>query len=149
MEQFLQSPTIVQIATDFRHQLLGNINAIAASFNTAIKNVAGMLLAGQASRAMLPNAGTTPQAQGTQDGGPELGCFALNPTRNVGRKFRNGNSLSHGHKRICVIIHTYLSIEKWPNTIRKPALPLTISRLATETSLSKTSRARHGGLYWS
>ena len=134
MEQFLQGPTIVQIATDFRHQLLGNINAIAASFNTAIKNVAGMLLAGQASRAMLPNAGTTPQAQGTQDGGPELGCFALNPTGDAGRRFLIGECLSNGHDVYVPYCTHTLQEKNCPRTKRKAALPLAISRFATETS---------------
>jgi hypothetical protein len=35
MEKLLQSPTVVQITADFRHQLFGNIKAIAASLSTA------------------------------------------------------------------------------------------------------------------
>jgi hypothetical protein len=62
VQQFLQGMTVIQTATDFRHQLLGNLKTNTAPLEAARENIAGVLFPGKTGAAVLAHAGAAAEA---------------------------------------------------------------------------------------
>lgn len=111
MEQVLKRTPIVQTTAHLRDELVGNIKREAASLRSAVKHVAGMLFALEASLAVLADTSSTAETQGTQGGRPKAGSLFLEPLGDIGRKFFLGwhavyvphSAYTVKHNRIIVV----------------------------------------------
>src|SRR6267378_608236 len=114
VEQLLQSTPVVHTAAYLRHKFFGNINRKTASFQATIKDVARMLVARQASGAVLANARTAAQAERAKNGGPEAIHLILEPAPDIGGRF----GLDRFHV-LCVLYNTHTCQEKNEKNNRK------------------------------
>jgi hypothetical protein len=87
VQQFLQGTTVIQTATYFRHQLLGNVKTNAAPLEATVENIAGVLFPGKTGTAVLAHARAAAEAQGAEGGGPEVGSLLPQPGLDLKRRF--------------------------------------------------------------
>jgi hypothetical protein len=87
VKQVLQRTAIVETTAHLRHELVGNVKGEAAAFDSAVKYMAGVLFAFDASFAVLADASGTAKTQRSQSRRPKAGGSFLEPLRNICRKF--------------------------------------------------------------
>jgi hypothetical protein len=87
VEQILKCAAVVETTADLRHQFVRNVYSKPATLDSAVKNMAGMLLTAKTSFALLSNASGTPKIQRSQSSRPKVGSLFLKPIRDIYRKF--------------------------------------------------------------
>lgn len=87
VKQVLQRTAIVETTAHLRHELVGNVKGEAAAFDSAVKYMAGVLFAFDASFAVLADASGTAKTERSQSRRPKAGSSFLEPLRNICRKF--------------------------------------------------------------
>jgi len=97
MQQLLQNTAVVEAKAYLWNQLLWDVNRKAAPFDAHVKDMTGVLFARAAGVAVFAHAGTSPQAQRPQRGGPQPGGLFLEPLLDI------GETLSFRWHGICVL----------------------------------------------
>jgi hypothetical protein len=87
VKQILKCAAVVEASADLRHEFVRNVYSKTATFDPAVKNMAGMLLTAKTSFAVLSNASSTPKIQRSQSSRPKAGSLFLKPIRDIYRKF--------------------------------------------------------------
>ena len=105
VEQILKCAAVVETTADIRHEFVRNIYRKTATLDSAVKNMAGMLLTAKTSFAVLSNASGTPKIQRSQSSGPKVGSLFLKPIRDIYRKLFLG-----WHAVYMPYNHIYLSL---------------------------------------
>ena len=104
MKQVLQSPTVLERPSHLRFEFVRNIDGGATPLDSAIQDVAGVLLAVLTCGAVRPRAGALSQAEGPERRGPQVGGLCPEPALNVGRRFNltwHGMYMCHStHMRV-------------------------------------------------
>lgn len=90
VEQVLQCPTVVKTSAQLGHEFIGNVNGEAAALDSTVKNMAGVLLAFEASFAVLADASGTTKTERSQSGRPKGCSLLLEPSRNISGEFSFG-----------------------------------------------------------
>lgn len=90
MQQLLKNTAVVEAKAYLWDQLLWDINRKAAPFDADVKDMTGVLFTRAAGFAVFAHAGTSPQAQRAQRGGPQPGGLFLEPLLDIAesRSFR-------------------------------------------------------------
>jgi len=96
MQQLLKNTAVVEAKAYLWDQFLRDVNRKAAPFDADVKNMTGVLFARMAGCAVFAHAGTSPQAQRAQRGGPQPGGLFLEPLLDI------GESLSFRWHALCV-----------------------------------------------
>lgn len=84
MQQFLNNTAVVEAKTYLWDQFFWDVNRKAAPFDADVKDMTGVLFARAAGCAVFAHAGTSPQAQRPQRGGPQPGGLFLEPLLDIG-----------------------------------------------------------------
>ena len=71
VEQVLQCTAIVKTTAHLGRELVGNVNAEAAALDSAVKDVAWVLVTFKARWAAVTHASGTPQTERSESGGPK------------------------------------------------------------------------------
>lgn len=87
VKQILKCAAVVETTADLRHEFVRNIYRKTATMDSAVKNMAGMLLTVKTSLAVLSNASCTPKIQRSQSSRPKIGSLFLKPICDIYRKF--------------------------------------------------------------
>ena len=103
LQQVLQGAPIVQTAADLGHKVFRNVNRNASPLQSPIQNVARMLFARQAGRAILAHARAATKAQRTKNRRPKDLSFSLCSQRTISEDDSNFALLSY---RSCVTYNT-------------------------------------------
>jgi hypothetical protein len=96
MQQLLKNTAVVEAKPYLWDQFLWDVNRKAAPFGADVKDMTGVLFARAAGCAVFAHAGTSPQAQRPQRGGPQPGGLFLEPLLDI------GESLSFRWHGLCV-----------------------------------------------
>ena len=96
IQQLLKNTTVVEAAPYLRDKLVWDVNGKAAPFDADVKDMTGVLFARAAGCAVFAHAGTSPQAQRPERGGPQAGGLFLEPLLDI------GESLSFARHGLCV-----------------------------------------------
>ena len=75
---------VVKTAPQLWHELVGDINGEAASFDSSVKDMTAVLFAAATGFAVLAHTGASPQAQRTERSGPEKGGLFSEPLLDIG-----------------------------------------------------------------
>jgi len=90
IQQFLQGAAVVERLLDLRDEFVRNVEADASSFAPAIEDVAAVLIALRTRLAVLADAGTPSQTQGSQGGWPEACGMRAEPPLDLRGGFNLG-----------------------------------------------------------
>src|ERR1700682_3442556 len=88
LQQLLQGASVVQTALNLRHKLFRHVDGNTTPVRATVQHITLMLPARLARWAILADAPTTAQAQRTQKRRPKIRRFALQPARDIRRRFR-------------------------------------------------------------
>ena len=83
VEQVLQCTAIVETTAHLRHELVGNVNGKTAALDSAVKNMARVLFACEASFAVLADASSAAKTERSQSGWPKARSLFLVPKCNI------------------------------------------------------------------
>jgi len=86
VQQFLQSPAIVQTAAYLGHEFLRNIKGKPAPLHATVEDIAGVLFPRKTGTTVLAHTGAAAQAEGAEQGRPEAGGLLLEPVLDIGRR---------------------------------------------------------------
>ena len=87
VKHILECTPVVQTPAQLGHEFVGNIYSKAAALDPAVKNMAQVLLAAKASRAVFSDASSAAKTKRSKGSWPKTGNLFLEPIGNIGRKF--------------------------------------------------------------
>jgi hypothetical protein len=87
IKQVLQRTAIVETTAHLRYELVGNVNGKAATLDSTVKHMAGVLFAFEASFAVLADASGTTKTERSQSRWPKARGLFLEPLRNICGRF--------------------------------------------------------------
>jgi hypothetical protein len=121
VEEFLYGTPVVKTALELWDEVVGDIDGEAASFDSSVKDMTGVLLAAMTDFTVLANTRASPQAQGAEHSGPQAGGLFSKPLLDIGERvhFRG-----HG---ACVPYNTHACQEKTQTTKKINFLNFTMS----------------------
>jgi hypothetical protein len=112
VEEFLQRTPVLKTAPQLGHEWVGDIDGEAASFDSSIKDMTGVLLAPATAFTVLANTGASPQAQGAERRRPQIAGPLSEPLLDIVESFSLGR-----HDSMCAISHTYCQEKTFMFTI--------------------------------
>jgi hypothetical protein len=86
VEEFLYGTPVVKTALQLWHEVVGDIDGEAASFDSSVKDMTGVLLAAMTGFTVLANTRASPQAQGAEHSGPKAGGLFSKPLLDIGER---------------------------------------------------------------
>jgi class 3 adenylate cyclase len=96
VKEFLQRTPVLKTTLQLRDELVGDIDGEAASFDSSIKDMTGVLFATATAFAVLPNTRASPQAQGAERRRPQIVSLFSEPPLDIAK------SVSFGRHEVCV-----------------------------------------------
>src|ERR1700730_5415213 len=127
---------MVQTAAHLRYELFRNVDRKTASLQPAVQNVARMLFAGHAGRAVLAHARAATKAQRSKNRRPKPRRLTLQPARDIGWRFES--CLFHS---VCMTYRTHTVNQKLQkNRAYKPVFFSANLLFATETRLVSVAK---------
>ena len=107
VEQFLQRTPVLKTAPQLRHELVRDINGKAASLDSSIKDMTGVLFAAATAFTVFPDTRASPQAQGAERRRPQIASLFSEPLLDLAESFS-----FRRHGCMCAIQHTYCQGKK-------------------------------------
>lgn len=87
VEEFLQRTPVLKTAPQLRHEWVGDIDGEAASLDSSIKDMTGVLFAAATAFTVFPNTRASPQAQGAERRRPQIARLFSEPLFHITESF--------------------------------------------------------------